>query len=109
MKKLIKFLAEISGVEKQIRSDERQQIAQQIQDTAYWFTNYYKYYKGMYPFLTWMSGRLKYNYGINGGTAREQLDIINKTKIVNDNGYWVDFEFIDHIGMLSFQITKNQK
>lgn len=106
MKKLIKFLATISGVEKQIRSDERQQIAQQIQDTAYWFTNYNRY-KGMYPFLTWMSCRVKYNYGINGDVARDQLDIIDETKMIKDDGGWVDFKFLDRIGMLSFS-SKNE-
>jgi hypothetical protein len=105
MKKLIRFLARISGVEKDIKFEERHWIAIQIRDTSFWFTDYNKY-KVIYPFLTWMAAILSNNRRISGGAAREQYDFLQNEQLVKQEG-WKEIIYNSALGIM--EIKNEQK
>lgn len=73
MKVMIRWLCEISGVEKEIRLDERKQIGGEMQDCAYWLSNVPKY-GYLYPLFSQIANRLKGNYFLRGDFVREKVN-----------------------------------
>lgn len=73
MKSIIRWLASISGVEKQIRLDERQAIGYEMRDSAYWFTNISRY--GIfYPVFHQLANRLCGKHTLHGHWIRGMVD-----------------------------------
>ena len=99
MKKIIRYLAKVSGVEKDIRFEERHFIAIQLKDTSYWFSNHERYGK-LYPFISYLSSRLSYNFRIQGDSAREQFDELANWDCKGPDGSWANFKFLHNIGKL---------
>jgi len=108
MKKIIRWIAKISGVEKDIRFEERRWIAIQIIDTSYWFTDHKKY-GPMYPFLQWMGDRLSFNFRIQGESARRQYDELDNIPLMEDKGHWKGFKFNRVLGILQIEESNKQQ
>lgn len=102
MKRLIRFIAKISGVEKDIRQEQRHLDAVQIKSASYWFTNSEKY-GVIYPFLTYMSGCLSYNFWINGDSMRKTYDQLLESNLHKSDGHWKDVSFNRTTGGLKIE------
>lgn len=98
MKKLIRFLARISGVEKDIQCEERHNCARKIMGACYWFSDNKKY-GPMYPFLYWLSKSIGAQFGIVA-EARDQFDELKNRPLLRKDGTWRDIKFNHTIGRL---------
>lgn len=97
MKRIIRFLARISGVEKDIRFEERHNCARKILGASYWFSDHGKY-GPMYPFLYWIAKSIGFQFGITG-SARDQYDRLTNERLIKD-GAWRSIKFNHIIGWL---------
>lgn len=100
MKRLILFLARISGVEKEIQFVERHNCARKIIGASYWFTDHSKY-GAMYPFMYWLGKSIGCQFGVTG-TSRDTYDQLTNTQLIEKGG-WRDISFNELIGTI--QIT----
>lgn len=77
MKIIIRYLANISGVEQEIRDSERTRIGAEFESTSYWFTDYKKY-PYIYPFLKAIGTNLKKRFYVRGDLTRDYFDFLSK-------------------------------
>jgi len=81
MKKFIRFIARISGVEKQIRDEKEKQIASDIMQASYWMSSGERLRAGNALF---MYSRLLTDCGhVNHSNLRDQLDSIGDESLFN--------------------------
>lgn len=73
MKIIIRWLCAISGVENEIRKDERKNIGGELQDCAYWLSNVTKY-GYLYPLFSQLANHLRGNHFLRGDFARSKAD-----------------------------------
>lgn len=97
MKSLIRFLARISWVEKEIQFCERHNCARKIIGASYWFSDKKKY-GVMYPFMYWLGKSIGSEFGVVG-EARNEYDKIKEEINLELEG-WPGIEFNQHIGTL---------